>query len=69
MNIQPITQDAPLCFGVCCHLHRTCQRYQQMDGASPAVLRIDYCGPEYALYIPVLPPMPLIELAAQSGHA
>ena len=55
MTISPITPSNPLCMGVCCHLHGTCARYQQVDGSVPEDHKVADCGPEHALYIPVLP--------------
>lgn len=55
MNVQPITDTSPVCFGVCCPKHGTCERYARVDGAAAHELRIDFCGIEHSLYVPILP--------------
>ncbi len=48
--------DKAICYGVCCHMHGTCQRYAAVDGnTNERQVAIDHCGPEYSLYIPILP--------------
>lgn len=58
MNIQPVTPSNPVCFGIACHVHGTCQRYAACDHSSPDDHRIGDCGPEHALYVPILPAVP-----------
>lgn len=41
--IHPITPENPVCFGVACHQHRDCMRYQRVDGAPATAVRIDSC--------------------------
>lgn len=48
------TQTAA-CFGVCCHLHGTCQLYAAVENAREGTVFIDHCGMEYRMYIPILP--------------
>lgn len=56
MNILPITPENPVCFGVCCPIHGTCQRYADVDGNSDMTRIVtDNCGPEHALYVAMLP--------------
>jgi len=59
-EIIPVLSAAPQCHGVCCQLHSSCQRWRDVEGSSPETLRIDYCGPEHTLYVPVLPAAPAL---------
>ena len=57
MNITPITDKTPACFGVCCERHAQCQRYHAIDNAPVSQLRIGYREPdergERSLFVPI----------------
>ncbi len=45
MNITPITETTPACFGVACEKHGQCARYIAIDGAPAHQQRIGHCTP------------------------
>jgi hypothetical protein len=55
MNDATWPTDRTACFGTCCHLHSTCQRYAAVDNSTEGTVFIDHCGMEYRMYIPILP--------------
>lgn len=44
MTIQPITDKAPACYGVACHLHADCSRYQAVDHMPAGAIVIGTCA-------------------------
>ena len=57
MDITPITDKIPACFGVCCERHAQCARYQAVEGAALSSAHIGYCEPdergERPLFVPI----------------
>lgn len=48
--------DRAACFGVACHIHGSCARYQAIDhNDNQQQVFIDNCGPEHSAYIAVVP--------------
>jgi len=43
MNVMPITDQTPVCFGVMCELHDRCARYAAVEG-KPALFVIATCS-------------------------
>lgn len=58
MNDATWPTETAACYGVCCRLHSTCQRYALVDNAAEGTVFIDHCGMEYRMYIPILPATP-----------
>lgn len=57
MTISRITPTTPVCMGVCCHQHASCNRYALVDGASDTTPRIATCqeDSEFPLFVQVRP--------------
>lgn len=53
MNVQPVTTQTPVCFGVACNQHGRCQRYVAVDGSLPgqAIATCESNPGEYPLFI------------------
>jgi hypothetical protein len=34
MNISPITEKTPACYGICCPMHGRCERYAAVESTS-----------------------------------
>lgn len=63
--------DKAACYGVCCHLHGTCERYAAVDhNDNQQQVFVDHCGPQYSLYVAVIPVMRApVELASAAEAA
>lgn len=47
----------PVCFGVACEKHGTCERYHAVDFSEARTLRIGTCGASRPMYLPMFGPM------------
>lgn len=55
MNISPITDATPACYGICCPQRRNCARYEAVE-SSPIDHTIASCGAggeELPLFVPM----------------
>lgn len=43
----------PVCVGVCCEQHAICARYHAVMFSEARTLRIETCGPDRALFMPM----------------
>lgn len=55
MNILPITNEHPACYGMLCPRRTTCRRYELVE-TSPEANTISHCveGQEFPLYLPIV---------------
>lgn len=53
MNIQPITPQTPVCFGIACSQHGKCRRYVAVDGSVPgqAIATCEVRPGEFPLFV------------------
>jgi hypothetical protein len=53
MTLHPITDTAPACFGVMCHLHGDCTRYRAIDSMASDAVAIGTCATPPAIERPM----------------